>query len=448
MLRALRALALLGLLIAGHAHALIPQQTIYYWTSDIDTASPKLRYADPVDACKRGMALQQAGDPANVYAYVGIRTPYTTAAVCDGKRGGTNIVYQASRGGGAGSCPANSTVSGTSCACTSPYVEDSTHTSCVAPLSDLQQFCQDNASRKNTFRQSGTVGLNSPLPSAACFKADPPFPGPDAVRGCAMTLGDGVAVPAPAEGLKHWSASGVMTGATCEDAVATDAAPKSADDPCPSGFPGTVNGETRCVAAEPDKGIEGVKGTSQTNADGTKVDTKETTKCLGTVCTTTTNTTTTTSGGAVTNSTSSRTESLGDKCAKDQKNDVCKKTQGGAGSATSDMTCDVNASAKGCGGGGADIGVLYAKKDKTVAQALVKAKDGLLASPVGASVGNFFSVSGGGSCTAVSAAIPFLNKTITIDTWCSTFALNMMAIVKTVLLMLASFMAFRVAIDY
>ncbi|MFM9928356.1 hypothetical protein VLK31_35680 [Variovorax sp. H27-G14] len=261
-----------------------------------------------------------------------------------------------------------------------------------------------------------------------------------------MTLTDQVKAPT-APGLMGWSATGVMTGATCEDAIATDAAPKSAPDPCPSGFPGTVNGVTKCIAIEPDKGIEGVKGTSETRADGTKVDSKETTKCDGSNCTTTTNTTTTSSTGATSTSTSSRTESLGEKCQADPKNQVCQKTQGGAGGKVAKGNCSENSSAEGCGGEGAEIGDLYGKKDKTVAQALSKAKDALQSSPLGSSVSGFFTVGSGGSCPQSSANIPFLNKTVVIDTWCTTFAANMFTIVRAVLLMLATWMAFRIAID-
>lgn len=344
-----------------------------------------------------------------------------------------------------GSCPANSTPVTGGCQCASGFDESAGQ--CVPKGSELQQFCSDNAARMNTFKQSGTVGLNSPIPSGSCYKPYPPFEGVDANKGCAMTLGDGAAVGVPSEGLKHWSASGRMTGETCDDDAATDASPKAADDPCPNGFPGTVNGVTKCVAAEPDKGIEGVKSTSQTSSDGTKVDTKETTKCDGSICTTTTNTTTTSSSGTVTNSTSSRTESIDDKCSKDPKNPVCKKTQGGAGSATSEMTCDINPSAQGCGGEGAAIGDLYAKKDKTVAQVLTKAKNDLQSSPLGSSVTNFFNVGGGGTCPNVTAAIPFINKTITIDTFCTSMAAQMFVVIKAVLLMLATWMAFRIAID-
>jgi len=313
----------------------------------------------------------------------------------------------------------------------------------------LKDFCEQGAANKFTWNQTGSIGKNSPMPTASCYKPDPPFPGPNINKGCKTNLVNAVAVPRDGDPLlKDWSGTGVMDGTVCDDAAATDAAPKAADDPCPGGFQGTVNGESRCVPAEPDKGIEGVKNTSQTNADGTKVDTKETTKCLGSVCTTTTNTTTTTSSGSVSNSSSSRTESLEDKCVKDPKNDVCKKTQGGAGSAASEMTCDINPSAQGCGGDGAPIGDLYAKKTKTVQQVLNKAKDDLRASALGTSVGGFFNVSEGGSCPTVSGNIPLLNATFTFNAFCTPLAANMFAVLRGVLLMLAAWMAFRIAIDH
>lgn len=344
-------------------------------------------------------------------------------------------------------CPSNSSASGTGCACNQGYGEDSTHTFCVG-MTDLEQFCQQHAAAKNTFNQWGTVGRSSPMPTASCYKPDPPFEGPDAAKGCQTVLKDVIAAPREGDpALKDWSATGVMTGATCEDALATDAAPKSSDDPCPNGFPGTVNGQQRCIAVEPDKGIEGVKGTSQTTADGTKIDTKETTKCEGSICTTTTNTTTTTSGGTVTNSTTSRTESLSDKCAKDPKNDVCKKTQGGAGGATSSMTCDVNSSAEGCGGEGAAIGELYTKKDKTVGQVLTKAKNDLQSSQLGSSVTNFFNVGGGGSCPSISGTVPYVNAAFTFDAYCGSTASKLFLILRTVLVMVATWAAFRIAID-
>lgn len=140
-----------------------------------------------------------------------------------------------------------------------------------------------------------------------------------------MKLGDGIMVPHDGNPLlKDWSAVGIPSGGTCEDAAATDAAPKADPNPCPDGFPGSLNGRTVCVKREPDKGIEGVKGTEVKNADGTSTTTKETTKCEGGQCTTTTETTTKNAAGTVTGSTTGTTkEGIGAKCSKDPGNKVC-----------------------------------------------------------------------------------------------------------------------------
>lgn len=438
MVHLLRVLFLLVLSFAGSAHALIPKTTGYQVQSGPILSTPALA----CDAWGRQFA-------ASV-------TFQSTSINSDGR-----CVVNYANGGGnqqaifivdaitAGVCPSNSTAVTGGCQCTSPYTENAAHTACVAPLSELEEFCKQGFDNKFTWNQSGTIGASSPLPSGSCYKPDPPFTGADATRGCKTTLVNAMAVPKEGDPtLRSWSGTGVMTGETCDDAAATDAAPKAADDPCPGGFEGTVNGVTKCVPAEPDKGIEGVKSTSQTNADGSKSTTTETTKCAGSVCITTTNITNTSSSGTITNSTSSRTESLEDKCVKDPKNVVCKKTQGGAGSAASEMTCDINSSAEGCGGEGAAIGELYAKKDKTVGQALKKATDALQASPIGSAVTGFFTVGGGGSCPSSSATIPFINTTLTFNMFCTTFAGQMFVIVRAVLLMLATWMAFRIAIDH
>ncbi|CAN7597839.1 hypothetical protein [Variovorax paradoxus] len=383
-------------------------------------------------------------------AYVGSSKVdnWTYNCFYSGTRWGAGSTYlrQVNKNGSA-SCPVHSTPVSGGCQCASGYEEDSTHTQCVVAKTELEQFCQQHAAAKNTFKMSGSVARSVGTPSTSCYVPDPPFEGSDAGKGCTASIGDRAAAPSEDGTRLNWAGTGSFDGTTCT-ADSGSPTPPSKDDPCPGGFQGTVNGESRCVPAEPDKGIEGVRNSSQTTADGTKVDTTETTKCNGSVCTTTTNTTTTTAGGTVTHSTSSVTGSLDDKCVKDPKNSVCQRTQGGAGSAASEMTCDVNPSAKGCGGEGAAIGDLYAKKDKTIAQAFKKASDDLKASPVGSAVGGFFNVSAGGSCPRVSGAVPFLNKTITIDAFCTDFAAQMFLVARAVLLMLATWMAFRIAIDH
>lgn len=198
---------------------------------------------------------------------------------------------------------------------------------CFPNKSELEQFCETHAAPpRSTFNMTGTIGIASDSPESSCYKPYPPFGGADATRGCVMTLRDFLKVPSDDGKLANWSATGMPTGGVCEDAAATDDAPKSTPDKCPGGFAGTVNNIERCIPAEPDKGIDGVKTGTKVDANGTKHETKETTKCEGTVCTTTTTTTSTTTSNSVSTTTTSVTESLADKCQKDPANKVCTKT--------------------------------------------------------------------------------------------------------------------------
>lgn len=153
-----------------------------------------------------------------------------------------------------------------------------------------------------------------------------------------MTLNNTIA--APREGdplLRDWSATGVATGATCTDEPATDAQPKADPNPCPDGFPGSLNGTAVCIKREPDKGIEGVQGTETKNADGTSTTVKETTKCNAGVCTTTKETTNRDATGAIigTVKVDEKKETIGAKCNADPGNKICASTgtgvEGGGG---------------------------------------------------------------------------------------------------------------------
>ncbi|MEJ1167388.1 hypothetical protein V9K97_27120 [Variovorax sp. CCNWLW186] len=436
----MRLVLLLLAMYASGAHAVIPQVNEYrytygsQWTAWGDSAG---------SACPQAATFITITPPNESRGYE-VRPVAQCWVFFQNQYGKT--WSQTGREGRLG-CPANSTSVAGGCQCASGYQEDSTHTMCVAQVSELEQFCQQHAAAKNTFKMSGSAPKASGVPGTSCYVPDPPFGGTDAGKGCSASLGDRIGAPSD-DGTKiNWAGSGSFDGGTCT-ADQGSPTPPSKDDPCPGGFEGTVNGETRCVPAEPDKGIEGVKQTSSTDASGTKQDVKETTKCEGANCTTTTTTTTTTAGGAVSTSTTSRTESLSDKCAKDPTNAVCQKTQGGKGAGVSQSTCQENPSAQGCGGEGAGIGDLYAKKDKTIAQVMKKASDDLKAAPLGSAVGGFFTVGSGGSCPSPSGVVPFLNKAVTFDMFCTNFAAQMFLIVRMVLLMLATWMAFRVAIDH
>lgn len=443
---------LLFLMGASLAHAEIPTRGIAYSAVNLATGGgPAV-----TDTTLSGVCVKQA-------ASWGTRNGFTLTNTGHSPDGSNGFCYATARSIETGAespynsgewartaigCPANSVPAGSACQCAQGYEEDSTHTQCVPGQSELEQFCQGHAASKNAFKMTGSAPIAQPMPETSCYLPEPPFEGPDAKRGCVANMRESVAVPSEDGTTKNWSATGVFSGATCSTEPADPEEPPAKDDPCPGGFQGTVNGEQRCVPAEPDKGIEGVKESSSTDAEGTKRDVKETTKCEGGKCTTTTTTTTTTASGSTSTSTTTQTSTLAEKCVKDPANELCKKTQGGTGKGVGQLNCQQNASAEGCGGEGAGIGDLYQKKEKTVEQVLTKAANDLKQSPLGSSVSGFFNVSGGGSCPTASGVIPFLDKTITIDVWCSQFAAAILAIVRGVVLMLAAWMAFRIAIDH
>jgi len=68
-------------------------------------------------------------------------------------------------------------------------------------------------------------------------------------------------------------------------------------------------------------------------------------------------------------------------------------------------------------------------------------------SPIGLAMGGFFTVSGGGTCPQSVWVIPYLNKSVTMDAFCSSSAMHIYAVIQAVLLVVASFMAFRIAIE-
>lgn len=424
------------LLFAGSAFALVPQVTGY---------KPNVPAGGPYSSSQAACDAAKAWFDSN---WVSLPPPSNTSTMGPCVDGGATIT----RGDGqeynfasavTSSCPANSAPSGSGqCQCEASASEVGGQ--CVPKQSELEEFC--NSHKKNTFSQKGTIGSSSPTPQSSCYKPYPPFEGADAAKGCEMTLRDMVKAPGD-DGLMNWSGTGTPTGATCEDAAATDEKPKAEDDKCVGGFSGTVNGVQKCIPAEPDKGIEGVKTGTVTDADGTKHEIKEETKCEGTQCTTTTTTKTTTTSGTTTTTTKSETQSLTDKCAKDPSNKVCTKTNGGTGSAGSPTGCAANSSGAGCGGAGAGISGLYEGKDATVQGIMDKAVADLKGSGIGGAVGSFFTVPGGGAAPSMVWNIPYFNVTVSVPGLSSEPAMAIYPVLKGVLLLVAGFVAFRIAID-
>lgn len=244
-------------------------------------------------------------------------------------------------------CPANSTAGGGGCVCNTGFSEIG-NTCQIAgggvssqyPDNSAAQFCDLAKKYGNGWGISGVT--SSVIPSSGCYVPDPPFDGADAAKGCAVSLsGAGVKIPRD-DGKFNYSADSLATGETCTPGAPTPGAPegdKLKKDPCPNGYPGTVNGTMVCAKNDPTSGIEGIKTTKETASDGAKKEVTESVKCAGGQCVTTTTTTMTTSGGTVSTSTTTKEGTAAATCAETKANPAC--TSMGLGS-----------SGSGSGGGG------------------------------------------------------------------------------------------------
>lgn len=438
-MRWVRGVCSLLLLLAGmNASAAIPSVLGWQYPNGSGSYTGQPMFPSAEEACAAGFATK-TGWVFNL-ADGASPTLKTCRGSAPGFTGNNNSLMQVQRTNTA-VCPANSTMSGGTCSCSAGYEQNAAGNACVPAKTEAEKFCQSMIGHTINTGGSGSI------PAASCHMPEPPFDAPEQGKGCGVTIGDAVKFP-NAEGNPIWSGVGKFGGGICTPGASPGLPPvESKDDKCPGGFVGTVNGVEKCIAAEPDKGIEGVKSGSSTDASGTKKDVKEETKCEGQKCTTTTTTTTTTSSGSVTVTTDKKEESITDKCQKDPTNKLCQKTNGGFGQAASEASCQTNPSAKGCGGEGAAVGDLYAGKGVTVQSILDQAVTDLKGSGIGGAVGGFFTVSGGGSCPPLVWNVSYVNATVSLPSLCSDTANTIYAVLQGVLLVVAGFVAFRVAID-
>jgi hypothetical protein len=253
-------------------------------------------------------------------------------------------------------------------------------------------------------------------------------------------------------GVKHWYAKGSYhyTGDKCTASaqegkqVSESKSAVPADSCAPGQGTASMNGKTVCVDQDTDtptpesesKATTKTERTTTTNPDGS---------------TTTTETTTKTDGKGGKETTVIRTTTRPDGSVT-----IEGETTGGIkppGTGTDDSEdepkgeCEKNPSKAGCGGEAASVGELYTPKDKTMSGVLGTARDTFLSSPVGSAVGSFLVVSGGGSCPSWNAHIPFIDVDLTFDQFCKPFATTALALFKTALLLVASFYAFRIAVE-
>lgn len=210
------------------------------------------------------------------------------------------------------SCPANSTLSGSTCTCDATYTQNGS--TCVPPAP--VNLCAELAGKfAGNYGGPGSVG-----PKQIC---DTGYSSGDSAQpGCLITGSADFAAGSPSS----WIAGMTLTGAKClpnpngsTDATAGSGAPSNSPTTgtgtqCkPGEVAGTVNGQTVCAAtgSNDPKKTSSTTGTNETKPDGTTVGTQTTssTDCTPTTCTTTTTTTTTTTppGGSPTTQTGSTT---------------------------------------------------------------------------------------------------------------------------------------------
>lgn len=108
--------------------------------------------------------------------------------------------------------------------------------------------------------------------------------------------------------------------------------------------------------------------------------------------------------------------------------------------------CEANPSSAGCGGNPAPVGNLYTGKGKTWAQVLGGFRDTVSASPIGQGIGGFFTVSLGGQCPMWNWSIPYVNATVAFDFFCTAMAITVFQAISAVLMVVAGWFAFRVAV--
>lgn len=434
--------------VVGAAQASIATSTYKYYSSLPDGSNGPQADTPPA-SCDAALPVAQSRYGAGVT--VQYQTTGGTYGTClffqNGVAWTTRIVLRATV---AAYCPANSTMDsgGTSCTCNSGYVES--NGACV--INPQTAVCQAKASTS----AGGLAFLGRG--SSVC------------VAGCTASIGNiSVSWQDPSDGSWHSSGQGTYDGTTCTD---SSTSPDASVDPCPNGSAGTVNGMTVCVPRDAQNTQSQTVTSGGTSSDGSTTSTTSQTSCVATTCTTTNTTTTTPAGGgSSTTSTTTTTQPFSVYCVNEGKGTaLCNGTQngtsgggggsgagGGSGSGggpspgTQASICKDNPSSAGCGGAAVavDGSKLYTKKARTMGDVFGDAKARLLASPVGSSIGGFFSVSAGGTCPIASGSVDLMGKpvSVTFDFLCTDLAGQLFLLLRAVLLVVATWLAFRIAVE-
>lgn len=265
---------------------------------------------------------------------------------------------------GAPACSPNSTLSGGSCTCTAPYIENSTHTACVAPPSPDEQACKNAADLQRASLGDKFGSTDVPGSVSSGSKVCIPTPGTSnpASVGCTMnfsrditiTTSDGKPVSQGwvdfPEGFSTAPCSLDVANPTNDPLKPTPAK----ESLCPAGQQmGQINGVDSCqpygtgTTTTTDK----TGSNSTTDSNGTTTQQKDSTtvcvngNCTTTETTTTTNTPTGSTTSTTTSSSTSKTEGKDDFCRANPVSKECDSTGSGG---TAEGQCRPGDKSAGC----------------------------------------------------------------------------------------------------
>ncbi|MDD5333647.1 MAG: hypothetical protein PHS32_07920 [Rhodoferax sp.] len=218
----------LACLLPAESHAIVPQATAYEYNAhgNIACVAPTMRGS--IDCAYAGASVPVANcTDTSCQIYVGFWLTVTP----------TFITYLA--------CPANSSQSGTGCACTSPYVEDATHTSCIAaPLPCPVGNAVTATIGLGWFKDGGSlIPIYEAAKQSICVQ--------NGSSVCAAYVNLQLAYPGEkANGYVSVTGQvgGTLSGATCTGPVT----PATVTSPAPAcdGKLGNLNGVTVCIPNE------------------------------------------------------------------------------------------------------------------------------------------------------------------------------------------------------
>ncbi len=261
-----------------------------------------------------------------------------------------------SAGSQGSSCPANSSLSGSSCVCASGYVESAG--SCIVRTVNNQQNCSDAAVAASAAFGQDRITARLSSGTSLCIGNENNASG----VGCRVDLLD-VSITVQPNGDRYVQGfpRRTNTGAdTCPVASASDPAPKTSQEvtdapkACKGGQQATMNGVTVCQPFPAGSTVTTPKTTTTTSSTGGGVDGNSPTsssasgqtQCVASQCTTSTTTTTTTTNAdgttSTSSSTSSKTQSQGDFCQENPKSQQCADSSWG-GSCSAGFSCDGDA---------------------------------------------------------------------------------------------------------